>query len=238
MQDTHPTPTPQSPATEAPLTPDELATIRERAEKATPSVTATWRTEEVLRLLATIDALQAAPASRNALPAVVANNLAAFPDEPWEARRTAPPEGVAAEPLARDQTAGPTTACPECGCEEFDRGLWYEGNEEHVCRQCGQSWFRDVKYSAPVPPPAPSVGQPAAEPDAEAGLRRLLAFAYAGAGLYGDDGELQDGRHHPCIDFRRDSVSEIERKMGLRARAALGQPAAGADPAGSAGGKP
>ena len=52
-------------------------------------------------------------------------------------------------------------------------------------------------------------------------LRTLLAFAYAGPALYRDDGELQDGRAHPTIDFRRDSVDEIERKMGDRASVAL-----------------
>lgn len=47
-------------------------------------------------------------------------------------------------------------------------------------------------------------------------LRRALAIAYAGISLYTDDGELQDGREGPPIDFKRDPVSEIERKMGER----------------------
>lgn len=46
-------------------------------------------------------------------------------------------------------------------------------------------------------------------------LRRLLAFAYSGSNLYGDDGELQDSRL-PMIDYVRDSVAEIERKITER----------------------
>ena len=44
-------------------------------------------------------------------------------------------------------------------------------------------------------------------------LRKLLAIRVAGAALYGDDGELQDNSVHPCIDFKRDSAEEIERKL-------------------------
>lgn len=46
-------------------------------------------------------------------------------------------------------------------------------------------------------------------------LRRLLAFSYSGTHLYGDDGELQDGRF-PTIDYRRDSVQDIETKIHQR----------------------
>jgi len=53
-------------------------------------------------------------------------------------------------------------------------------------------------------------------------LRELLAFAYCrGALLYGDDGELQDSRKHPTIDFKRDPAGIISEKM--HQRAALGQ---------------
>lgn len=47
-------------------------------------------------------------------------------------------------------------------------------------------------------------------------LRRMLAHAYAGEHLYGDDGELQDGRLPFPIDFVRDSVQQIERKIHER----------------------
>ncbi len=50
-------------------------------------------------------------------------------------------------------------------------------------------------------------------------LRRLLSLVYAGASLYTDDGELSDSREHPHIDFKRDSVAEIEAKMRTRAAA-------------------
>jgi hypothetical protein len=42
-------------------------------------------------------------------------------------------------------------------------------------------------------------------------LRYLLAVAFAGWRLYRDDGEYSDAASG--IDFRRDSVLEIERKM-------------------------
>lgn len=55
-------------------------------------------------------------------------------------------------------------------------------------------------------------------------LRRMLAFSYAGASLYVNDGELQDNSRLPVIDFKRDSVEEIQEKMRRRA--------AGSGPAG------
>jgi len=49
----------------------------------------------------------------------------------------------------------------------------------------------------------------------ESELRRMLAFAYSGTNLYGDDGELQDGRL-PMIDYIRDSVTDIRNKIDER----------------------
>lgn len=48
-------------------------------------------------------------------------------------------------------------------------------------------------------------------------LRELLAVSYAGVHLYTDDGELQDNREQPAIDFLRDSADEIRAKMQQRA---------------------
>lgn len=47
-------------------------------------------------------------------------------------------------------------------------------------------------------------------------LRRLLAFSYSSGHLYGDDGELQDNRLPHPIDYVRDAVAEIERKINAR----------------------
>lgn len=44
-------------------------------------------------------------------------------------------------------------------------------------------------------------------------LREMLARLYAGSALYCDDGELQDARAEPFIDFKRDSVADIRRAM-------------------------
>lgn len=52
--------------------------------------------------------------------------------------------------------------------------------------------------------------------DDERKLRKMLAFCYSGIHLYGDDGELQDNRYASSflmIDFKRDSVDAISRKM-------------------------
>lgn len=50
-------------------------------------------------------------------------------------------------------------------------------------------------------------------------LRGLLARRVGVT--YGDDGELQSGEPRPAIDFKRDSVDEIERKLYERALAAM-----------------
>jgi hypothetical protein len=52
-------------------------------------------------------------------------------------------------------------------------------------------------------------------------LRALLALLFAGHEsryLYADDGELQDNRGTPCIDFKRDSVELIAFKIRERKR--------------------
>lgn len=46
-----------------------------------------------------------------------------------------------------------------------------------------------------------------------ASLREMLAHLYAGSDLYSDDGELQDARAEPFIDFKRDSVADIRCAM-------------------------
>ena len=51
-------------------------------------------------------------------------------------------------------------------------------------------------------------------------LRTLLATCYAKSALYHDDGELQDNRTRPFIDFKRDTLDEIQWKMLERVRLA------------------
>lgn len=69
----------------------------------------------------------------------------------------------------------------------------------------------------------------AASRERERALRVMLAYAYGGALLYRDDGELQDNRTLPCIDFRRDSVEDIEAKMIERTRRAIATPDSAAE---------
>jgi hypothetical protein len=52
-------------------------------------------------------------------------------------------------------------------------------------------------------------------------LRRLLAFCYSSHRLYLDDGEMQDNSVQPFIDWKRDSVDEIVRKIHERGLAQI-----------------
>ena len=63
--------------------------------------------------------------------------------------------------------------------------------------------------------PADSVTTPAGERENLA-LRRMLCVAHAGAEAYMDDGEAQDSRELPFIDFLRDTPAEIQDKLQKR----------------------
>lgn len=74
-------------------------------------------------------------------------------------------------------------------------------------------------FTAPQPAtnsPADSVTTPAGERENLA-LRRMLCVAHAGAAAYMDDGEAQDSRELPIIDFLRDTPDEIQDKLQRRA---------------------
>jgi len=60
--------------------------------------------------------------------------------------------------------------------------------------------------------PADSVTTPAVERENLA-LHRMLCVAHAGAAAYMDDGEAQDSRELPIIDFLRDTPDEIQDKL-------------------------
>lgn len=47
-------------------------------------------------------------------------------------------------------------------------------------------------------------------------LRRLLWLGHGCTGLYGDDGEMQCG--HCLIDFKRDTVEQIEKRLVERGK--------------------
>jgi hypothetical protein len=63
-------------------------------------------------------------------------------------------------------------------------------------------------------------GETSGEEDATK-LRRLLAFCYSSHRLYLDDGEMQDNSVQPFIDWKRDSVDEIVRKIHERGLAQI-----------------
>jgi hypothetical protein len=53
-------------------------------------------------------------------------------------------------------------------------------------------------------------------------LRQILALRVSGCSqLYTDDGELQDNSERPFIDYKRDSATDIQRKLQERAAAKL-----------------
>jgi hypothetical protein len=70
---------------------------------------------------------------------------------------------------------------------------------------------------AAAPPTAQAAPAAVAVPsESEKAIRRLLCNVYAGPLAYMDDGEAQDSRALPCIDFMRDSAGEIRAKMQRR----------------------
>jgi hypothetical protein len=54
-------------------------------------------------------------------------------------------------------------------------------------------------------------------------LRILAGGLFAGSDLYMDDGEIQDNREYPFIDFLRDAPEEIREKIIARARTKMGR---------------
>ena len=49
--------------------------------------------------------------------------------------------------LATIKESDMTTCCPECGSIKFKQA--FDGERE--CKDCGQSWYKDVNYSSPFP---------------------------------------------------------------------------------------
>jgi hypothetical protein len=150
----------------------------------------------------------------------------AEPEEEWELREA-----------ARRLSHEPATALPK----PVNHDLWRHLHEAHGltltqseiddilqlvpsgCDRCER--FRDESGHYPYCPVGEGMQQgrcscnerPSPPPGTdEQTLRRLLAFAYSGDHLYGDDGELQDSRLPFPIDFVRDSVTEIESKISQR----------------------
>jgi hypothetical protein len=98
----------------------------------------------------------------------------------------------------------------DCGCAELER-----------CRANGDR-IRAKQAAKPRFSPLPGVSSKIVPRTADENtLRFLLAFAYSGEHLYLDDSEIQDNWEQPFIDYRRDSVAEIERKIRTRGKAAL-----------------
>lgn len=109
-----------------------------------------------------------------------------------------------------------------CTHEETHRGgaIW------EICNSCGAKWADDnggkptFKWPAAVEAAHDYLEALASAPqqlsETERELRRMLCVQYAGVAAYMDDGEAQDSREMPTIDFMRDSPKEIQAKMMLR----------------------
>lgn len=94
-----------------------------------------------------------------------------------------------------------------------------------VCKMVGLLINREWADTFPVEPMARLLeeqlhalhNEAAAVREGNATLRMMLAFSYCGHELYRDDGELQDNRMQPHIDFKRDPLDVIQYKMVQRA---------------------
>ncbi len=78
----------------------------------------------------------------------------------------------------------------------------------------GEEMFKFHGFSGKCPkPPLPRP----IKVDENMLLRKLLWLMHGCTALYGDDGEMQcNCGNHPPIDFKRDSVEEIDRKIQTR----------------------
>lgn len=95
------------------------------------------------------------------------------------------------------------------------QALIYDADDFEVARVCYPNRDADAALIAACSPAniaAILTHVEAQEAEIEQ-LREMLAHLYAGSDLYCDDGELQDARAEPFIDFKRDSVADIRCAM-------------------------
>ncbi|GAD20906.1 hypothetical protein [Acidovorax sp. MR-S7] len=172
-----------------------------------------------------IEALeQAALTTAAAVPAVrhipvtdsIGTTQAAF-ENGWnacvDAQLAAAPK---AEPVtAKEPTAWAVYDIKNCGSKSLH---W---NDQHESNGDSTRWS-----AVPLYEPSEAQAAPAALDVENRSLRRMLCVAHAGALAYMDDGEAQDCREMPWIDFLRDSPAEIQDKLHRRALKQLAAPAA------------
>lgn len=124
------------------------------------------------------------------------------------------------------------TSCGSCGDDDaFFTRPFHENEEPSLCPACFsqacEEEFEELErkmeklrdahldWSKPIDsngkPPVPLMTND------ERCLRHMFAICHAGARLYCDDGELQDGSILPAIDFLRDPVPVIRAKLQRRA---------------------
>ncbi len=93
-------------------------------------------------------------------------------------------------------------------------------------------YLQVLAATRPLPTPTAQAAPAAERENLE--LRRMLCIAHAGAAAYMDDGEAQDNRELPLIDFLHDTPAEIQDKLQRRALKKLAAQAAAPTPAAQA----
>ena len=95
------------------------------------------------------------------------------------------------------------------------QALIYDADDFEVARVCYPNRDADAALIAACSPAniAAILAHVEAQEAENEQLRAMLARLYAGSDLYCDDGELQDARAEPFIDFKRDSVADIRCAM-------------------------
>lgn len=114
---------------------------------------------------------------------------------------------------------GPTPGEWRYIVDDGDRKLTAEVSGSFMCDTAYYPWCPDNegdwKLIAACSPPniAAILAHVETQKAENEQLREMLARLYAGSDLYCDDGELQDARTEPFIDFKRDSVADIRYAM-------------------------
>ena len=114
---------------------------------------------------------------------------------------------------------GPTPGEWRYIVDDGDRKLTAEVSGSFMCDTAYYPWCPDNegdwKLIAACSPPniAAILAHVETQKAENEQLREMLARLYAGSDLYCDDGELQDARTEPFIDFKRDSVADIRCAM-------------------------
>jgi len=108
-----------------------------------------------------------------------------------------------------------------CGIDNSTLGKYLKHRIRRISSENWEKLYPHIAKYLPRnhklhPPSLLGLNAPASLDGDDLKLRRMLFYAYSDGKLYHDDGELQDNRYMPFIDFRRDPVDLIDSKMHER----------------------